>query len=421
MTNKSCLNNQFTNDFIVDDQDEVNSPEPVYASEGFGGINQDFREDTTFILDIESSSKQPGTLTGEQCPMADLVNNSYDYLSTQYPHWRRMLSDEYMRDTKLDDTSTNQQKLKTTAQLVMLHIDDHAWASIVHYLTASKFISQPEFYLSLALDSGEATSQLTAAQVKQLAKAKAHLLSQEQEKDWYDNRKVEAWRRALLAKFAQNEDLQRALILTGWSKLVDKHGRVQHLLMWVRAVLRGDQKETPTNEVIPKSVVKEDTQLNQNNKSVDEVLRVIEGLFGKDKQHVLSSILGAQQQQQQQQQLEQQQQQQKKIIEPKVVEMKDAVGYLEQIKTDEPPQTYNKFLAIMTDFRSEKINTPQVLERVTLLFKGKPWLIRNFLMFLPPGHILDLSPENKLNSIYITSPNGKKIIINTDEGKVLFE
>ncbi|KAI9267217.1 hypothetical protein EDC94DRAFT_515206 [Helicostylum pulchrum] len=143
-------------------------------------------------------------------------------------------------------------------------------------------------------------------------------------------------------------------------------------------------------------------------KKKKKVLRVIEGLFGKDKQHVLSSILSAQQQQ-------------KKVVEPKVVEMKDAVGYLEQIKTDEPPQTYNKFLAIMTDFRSEKINTPQVLERVTLLFKGKPWLIRNFLMFLPPGHILDLSPENKLNSIYITSPTGKKIIINTDEGKVLFE
>jgi histone deacetylase complex regulatory component SIN3 len=34
--------------------------------------------------------------------------------------------------------------------------------------------------------------------------------------------------------------------------------------------------------------------------------------------------------------------------------MKDAVGYLEQIKTDEPPQTYSKFLEIMTEFRSEK-------------------------------------------------------------------
>ncbi|KAI9267218.1 hypothetical protein EDC94DRAFT_21186 [Helicostylum pulchrum] len=265
MTNKSSSNNQFTNDFIIDDQDEVNSPEPVYASEGFGGINQDFRQDTTFIVDIESDSKQPGTLTGEHCPMSDVVNNSYDYLSTQYPYWRRMLSDEYMRDTKLDHTTTTHEKLKT-AQLVMLHIDDHAWASIVHYLTASKFISQTEFYHALSLDSGNGTSRLTAAEVKQLARSKSDLLSKEQEKDWYENRKVEAWRRALLAKFAQNEDLQRALILTGWAKLVDKQGRVQHLLMWVRAVLRGDQKET-TSDVIPKSVVKEDT----NPKSVDEV------------------------------------------------------------------------------------------------------------------------------------------------------
>lgn len=43
-----------------------------------------------------------------------------------------------------------------------------------------------------------------------------------------------------------------------------------------------------------------------------------------------------------------------KVVEAKPVEMKDAVGYLEQIKTDEPSQTYNKFLEIMTDFRSEK-------------------------------------------------------------------
>lgn len=62
-----------------------------------------------------------------------------------------------------------------------------------------------------------------------------------------------------------------------------------------------------------------------------------------------------------------------------------------------------------------------MLERVTLLFKGKSWLIRNFLMFLPPGHVLELSPENHENSIYITSPTGKKIIIDTDKGAVIFE
>lgn len=75
---------------------------------------------------------------------------------------------------------------------------------------------------------------------------------------------------------------------------------------------------------------------------------MIEGLFGKDKQHILSSILSAQQQQQQKDE------EHRKLVEPKVVEMKDAVGYLEQIKTDEPPQTYSKFLEIMTEFRSEK-------------------------------------------------------------------
>lgn len=71
---------------------------------------------------------------------------------------------------------------------------------------------------------------------------------------------------------------------------------------------------------------------------------MIEGLFGKDKQHLLSSILVG----------SENKTLDKKIIEAKPVEMKDAVSYLEQIKKDEPPQTYNKFLEIMTDFRSEK-------------------------------------------------------------------
>lgn len=42
-------------------------------------------------------------------------------------------------------------------------------------------------------------------------------------------------------------------------------------------------------------------------------------------------------------------------------------------------------------------------------------------MFLPPDHIVDLSPENTSDSIYITSPNGGKIVINTVQGVVTFE
>jgi predicted NAD-dependent protein-ADP-ribosyltransferase YbiA (DUF1768 family) len=303
-TTATTSSSSFTNDFIVDDQDEIPlSPEPVYTSDGFGGIDQDFRPDTEFILDIDSDCKQPGTLNGEKCPIPDLVNNSYDYLDSQYPYWRRLLSDDYMRNTLLsspshstsdtNDSTTNppHKKLKTShinsppQQLVLLHIDDHAWASIVHYLTACKFIHSPEIYNSFCLDSGDPISQYTAQQVRQHAAAKLSL-TKEQEKDWYENRKVEAWRRALLAKFAQNDDLQRALILTGWAKLVDKHERTHHLLMWVRTVLRGgDHKEQTAaseqqpateeqDQLIPTTETKKDESNSgsgSNNKNVDEV------------------------------------------------------------------------------------------------------------------------------------------------------
>lgn len=294
MTNKTTTNNTsttFTNEFIIDDQEDLLqpplSPEPIYTSDGFGGIDQqDFRPDTQFIVDLHSDCKQPGTLTGESCPLSDLVNNSYDYLCSQYPHWRRLLSDDYMRNTTLggnDDTNSAastapaHKKLKTShnntppQQLVLLHIDDHAWASVVHYLTACKFINQPDIYNSLTLDSGDPLSQSSAQQVRQHA-AQKFALSKEEEKDWYENgRKVEAWRRALLAKFAQNQDLQRALILTGWAKLVDKHERIQHLLMWVRTVLRGDHKEEEEKEVIP-AEKKAEGGSSQNHKNVDEVM-----------------------------------------------------------------------------------------------------------------------------------------------------
>ncbi|KAI8882603.1 PAH2 domain-containing protein [Backusella circina FSU 941] len=109
--------------------------------------------------------------------------------------------------------------------------------------------------------------------------------------------------------------------------------------------------------------------------------------------------------------------------EAKNLDVKDAVGYLEQVKSsyENEPQIYSHFLDIMNDFRSEKINTSQVLERVTLLFRGKPYLIRNFLMFLPPGHVLDVSPEDKPHLTCIATPSGGRIIINIDEATVKYE
>lgn len=254
---------QFTSEFIVDDQEEeVSSPVPQSIAEPYGGIPQDYREDTVFVLDIEADAKQPGTLTGEQCPISDIMNNSYDYLSSQYPYWRRILSDDYMRNTALDNTTIATPPAKST-QLVLLHIDDHAWASVVHYLTASKFLQSPQIYTKLCLDSCDATSQLPASQIRILRQKLP--ITEEARKDWHDNRKIDAWRRALLAKFAQNDDLQRALILTGWAKLVDKNGQPQHLLMWVRAVLRGEQQTVKDQAITTPTAlkVKDDKHLEE--------------------------------------------------------------------------------------------------------------------------------------------------------------
>jgi hypothetical protein len=42
-------------------------------------------------------------------------------------------------------------------------------------------------------------------------------------------------------------------------------------------------------------------------------------------------------------------------------------------------------------------------------------------MFLPPGHVLDASPEDKPHLTYIATPSGARIIINIDEATVKFE
>lgn len=383
----------YADEFIVDEDEIAHSPKPDFTAENiksFGGIKQDYRPDTTFIIDYSADSKQPGTLTGEICPASDITNNSYGFLASQYPHWRRMLSDDFMRDIPLSNTESS----LNFARLVMLHIDDHAWASIVHYMTASKFIHSTDIYKQLYLESGDKLSYSSASHLK-LVRQKWYISAEEAE-DW-QGRKVDTWRRALLAKFAQNEDLQKALILTGWARLVSKAGKELHLLMWVRTVLRGDQQTNQTD-------IKEPGE----EKGITEVFRIMHNLFGKTTPVVPNFPT---------------KEQELSKVEPKHMEIKDAVGYLEQLKREDEkqPELYNKFLTIMRDFRLEKINTPQVLEQVTVLFRGKPWLIRNFLMFLPPEHIVIKSPEDNPHSIYISTPTGGKIIINTDAGVVTHE
>ncbi|EGZ77928.1 hypothetical protein NEUTE2DRAFT_154470 [Neurospora tetrasperma FGSC 2509] len=88
--------------------------------------------------------------------------------------------------------------------------------------------------------------------------------------------------------------------------------------------------------------------------------------------------------------------------------LNDALSYLDQVKVQfhEQPDVYNKFLDIMKDFKSQTINTPGVITRVSELFAGHPNLIQGFNTFLPPGYRIECGLENNPNSIRVTTPQG---------------
>ncbi|KAG9041544.1 Transcriptional regulatory protein sin3 [Tulasnella sp. UAMH 9824] len=89
--------------------------------------------------------------------------------------------------------------------------------------------------------------------------------------------------------------------------------------------------------------------------------------------------------------------------------VKDALSYLEmvKIKFQERPDVYNQFLDIMKDFKSQTIDTPGVIERVSTLFNGHPSLIQGFNTFLPQGYRIECSEgDDSTNTITVTTPTG---------------
>ncbi|KAI8976122.1 Sin3 family co-repressor-domain-containing protein [Pilobolus umbonatus] len=89
--------------------------------------------------------------------------------------------------------------------------------------------------------------------------------------------------------------------------------------------------------------------------------------------------------------------------------VKDALTYLDKVKAkfSSEPEVYNHFLDIMKDFKSQIIDTPGVIERVSTLFRGNPVLISGFNTFLPPGYRIECSVDEKeRNIIKVTTPSG---------------
>ncbi|VDO43332.1 unnamed protein product, partial [Haemonchus placei] len=81
-----------------------------------------------------------------------------------------------------------------------------------------------------------------------------------------------------------------------------------------------------------------------------------------------------------------------------------ALSYLDQVKTQfaDQPNVYTQFLDIMKDFKSQAIDTPGVITRVSRLFHGRSALIMGFNTFLPPGFEVQVVGAR----ITITEPSG---------------
>ncbi|XP_056272321.1 SIN3 transcription regulator family member Aa isoform X2 [Pseudoliparis swirei] len=85
------------------------------------------------------------------------------------------------------------------------------------------------------------------------------------------------------------------------------------------------------------------------------------------------------------------------------LKVEDALSYLDQVKLQfgNQPQVYNDFLDIMKEFKSQSIDTPGVISRVSQLFKGHPDLIMGFNTFLPPGYKIEVQNPDLVN---VTTP-----------------
>eukprot|EP00794_Sanderia_malayensis_P006513 gene6513-7257_t len=100
------------------------------------------------------------------------------------------------------------------------------------------------------------------------------------------------------------------------------------------------------------------------------------------------------------------------------LKVEDALSYLDQVKLQfgSQPHVYNEFLDIMKEFKSQTIDTPGVISRVSTLFKGHPDLIVGFNTFLPPGYKIEVNIGTS-NTISVHGPGTNNIhtIIQTNE------
>jgi paired amphipathic helix protein Sin3a len=107
--------------------------------------------------------------------------------------------------------------------------------------------------------------------------------------------------------------------------------------------------------------------------------------------------------------------------------VEDALEYLDQVKIqfgDSRPQIYNEFLDIMKTFKSQQIDTPSVIKRISSLFDGNHRLLLGFNIFLPDGYKIEIPIDNHgrlMAAVFRTPGQAGSTLINSEQAQQLVE
>ena len=101
--------------------------------------------------------------------------------------------------------------------------------------------------------------------------------------------------------------------------------------------------------------------------------------------------------------------------------VEDALMYLDQVKMEfgDRPQIYKEFLDIMKTFKSQQIDTPGVIKRVSSLFDGNRRLVLGFNTFLPEGYKIEIPIDNHgrpMAAVFRTPGQAGFTLINSEQG-----
>ncbi|KAG8329244.1 Paired amphipathic helix protein Sin3a [Homalodisca vitripennis] len=94
--------------------------------------------------------------------------------------------------------------------------------------------------------------------------------------------------------------------------------------------------------------------------------------------------------------------------------VEDCHFYLEVLRSTfrDKPQSYNKFLGIMADFRSQS-DVPDVIDRVSSLFNEYPDLIVGFNNFLPPEYLVKVKTIEEERELFQNSSYQDKVNVSS--------